>query len=71
MVDDFIQKAANASLDTSTFRENMDYLKILLKAEIAKICWGKKESLIIGLDNDCQLQIALEYVPKAKEILKH
>jgi carboxyl-terminal processing protease len=55
-------------IDQDEFKDDLNYIKNYVKAEIASSLWGKDEFYAVRLSTDNQVQEALKYFPKAKEL---
>ncbi len=61
-------RSRDHEFDEAEFSEDLRYIQNLVKSEIASNLWGKGEQYAIRLQMDNQVQKALEYLPRAKEL---
>ncbi len=69
MINNFIGTYKSYQIDTNLIKQNIDFIRVLLKSEIASLQWGKKESLLISKNIDPIILEAIASVPKAEELL--
>mgnify|MGYP005839111767 CR=1 FL=1 len=54
--------------DEEEFDQDLDYIKNMVKAEIASSLWGKDEYYAVRLEMDNQAQEALRHFPRARKL---
>ena len=69
MIAEFTHDCAEHLLDSQLMSQNTDFLRTLLKSEIAKLKWGLKESLLISKDIDPIIRTAVAEVPESEKLL--
>lgn len=61
-------RGRDIEFDEEQFDKDLDYIKTLVKAEMASSLWGKDEEYAIRLQMDNQLKSALQHFPEAKDL---